>query len=93
MKKILVIGAGRSTVSLISYLLENAATNNWQVTVADMSLELAKSKTTGYPQAIAMQLDIDNNEQRLAEIKKADFVISMLPAFMHMVVIKDCVAA
>ncbi|HKC68362.1 MAG TPA: saccharopine dehydrogenase C-terminal domain-containing protein [Bacteroidia bacterium] len=92
MKNILVIGAGRSTVSLIEYLLKNAAANNWQVTVADMSLDLAKSKTIGYPQSNAIQLDIDNNEQRRAEIKKADFVISMLPAFMHMAVIKDCVA-
>ncbi len=93
MKNILVIGAGRSTVSLIGYLLENAAANNWQVTVADMSLDLAKSKTMGYPQAKAIQLDIDNKEQRMQEIQKADFVISMLPAFMHLPVIKDCVAA
>ena len=92
MKKILVIGAGRSTVSLIGYLLDNAKTLNWQVTVADMSLELAKSKTLDHPNAQAIQLDIDNSEQRLTEIKKADFVISMLPAFMHLSVIKDCVA-
>ena len=93
MKNILVIGAGRSTVSLIGYLLQNAAANNWQVTVADMSLDLAKSKTVGYPQAKAIQLDIDNKEQRIQEIQRADFVISMLPAFMHLAVIKDCVAA
>lgn len=93
MKNILVIGAGRSTVSLIGYLLENANANNWQVTVADMSLDLAKSKIVGYPQAKAIQLDIDNKEQRMQEIQKADFVISMLPAFMHLPVIKDCVAA
>ena len=93
MKKILVIGAGRSTVSLITYLLDHAGTYNWQVTVADMNLELAKSKIVGYPAALAIQLDIDNNEQRLQEIQKADFVVSMLPAFMHLPVIKDCVAA
>ncbi|MHB8259348.1 MAG: saccharopine dehydrogenase family protein [Bacteroidia bacterium] len=93
MKNILVIGAGRSTVSLISYLLENAAADNWQVTVADMSLDLAKSKTGNHPHAKAIQLDIDNKEQRFKEIQKADFVISMLPASMHLAVIKDCVAA
>jgi saccharopine dehydrogenase-like NADP-dependent oxidoreductase len=93
MKKILVIGAGRSTVSLITYLLDHAGTYNWQVTVADMNLDLAKSKITGYPSALAIQLDIDNNEQRMQEIQKADFVVSMLPAFMHLPVIKDCVAA
>jgi len=93
MKNILVIGAGRSTVSLIGYLLENATNFNWQITVADMNLDLAKSKTLGHPNAQAIQLDIDNDQQRLAEIKKADFVISMLPAFMHLSVIKDCVEA
>ncbi|HEX7412535.1 MAG TPA: saccharopine dehydrogenase C-terminal domain-containing protein [Bacteroidia bacterium] len=93
MKNILVIGAGRSTHSLIGYLLNNAAATNWQVTVADMSLDLAKSKTGSHPHAKAIQLDIDNKEQRLTEIKKADFVISMLPASMHLAVIKDCVAA
>lgn len=93
MQNILVIGAGRSTHSLISYLLDNAAAINWQVTVADMSLDLAKSKTLNHPHARAIQLDIDNKEQRITEIKKADFVISMLPASMHLAVIKDCVAA
>ena len=93
MKNILIIGAGRSTVSLISYLLENAVLYNWKVIVADMSLELAKSKTLAYPHAEAIQLDIDHPEQRLKQIEKADFVISMLPAFMHLPVIKDCVSA
>ena len=43
MKKILVIGAGRSAVTLIKYLLDNAKSNNWFVIVADYSEELAKS--------------------------------------------------
>ena len=43
MKKILVIGAGRSAVTLIKYLLDNAEVNNWQVTVADFSVDLASS--------------------------------------------------
>ena len=42
MKKILVIGAGRSASTLISYLLEGADENNWFVTVADFSLLIAQ---------------------------------------------------
>ena len=42
MKKILVIGAGRSAVTLIKYLLDNAKVNNWFVRVADCSEDLAK---------------------------------------------------
>ena len=42
MKKILVIGAGRSAVTLIKYLLDNAKVNNWFVTVADFFEDLSK---------------------------------------------------
>ena len=31
MKNILVIGAGRSAVTLIKYLLDNSLSNNWKV--------------------------------------------------------------
>src|ERR1035437_7612598 len=91
MKKILVIGAGRSTVSLIDYLIENAPKYNWQVTVADMDLKLAQSKTGKSTHALAIQLDVENESQRKTEISKVDFVISMLPAFMHAPVAKNCV--
>lgn len=93
MKKILIIGAGRSTVSLIHYLLENAATFNWEVTVADMDMTLAESKIAGYANARAIQLDTANAAQRFSEIAKSDFVISMLPAFMHAPVAIDCLTA
>ncbi|HWY37301.1 MAG TPA: saccharopine dehydrogenase C-terminal domain-containing protein, partial [Bacteroidia bacterium] len=91
MKKILVIGAGRSTVSLIDYLLEHSPANNWHVTVADMDLQLVQSKTGKNTHATAIQLDVGNEELRKAEISKADFVVSMLPAFMHAPVAKNCV--
>jgi saccharopine dehydrogenase (NADP+, L-glutamate forming) len=91
MKKILIIGAGRSTVSLIEYLVAKAAQNNWHVTVADMDPALAQSKIGSSKHATAIKLDIQNEEQRKTEIAKADFVISMLPAFMHGPVAKNCV--
>ena len=91
MKKILVIGAGRSTVSLIDYLIAKASTHNWHVFVADMDLKLAQSKVGKNANATAIQLDVSNDEQRKAEINKVDFVISMLPAFMHAPVAKNCV--
>jgi saccharopine dehydrogenase-like NADP-dependent oxidoreductase len=91
MKKILVIGAGRSATSLISYLLENSVRENWMVTVGDLSIELAKSKVKEATNARAIEFDINNSFQREEEISNADLVISMLPAFMHMDVAKDCV--
>ncbi len=91
MKNILVIGAGRSTVYLIDYLLDNAKTENWHITVGDMDLSLAAAKVHGHDSAKAIAFDINNAELREEEIKKADLVISMLPAFMHGEVAKDCV--
>ncbi len=91
MKNILVIGAGRSASSLIQYLLNNSAKENWNVTVADVSIELAKQKIGNHSNAKAIALDIHNDAQRAEEIQRADIVISMLPAFMHIEVAKDCV--
>jgi saccharopine dehydrogenase-like NADP-dependent oxidoreductase len=91
MKHILVIGAGRSSTSLIKYLLSNAEKENWKITVGDISLELVQQKTGNHKHAEAIVFDINNDEQRKEEIQKADLVISMLPAFMHMSVAKDCV--
>ncbi len=91
MKNILVIGAGRSATSLIQYLLTNSEKENWKVTVGDISLELVQQKTDNHKNARAIIFDIHNDEQRKQEIQKADLVISMLPASMHISVAKDCV--
>jgi len=91
MKNILVIGAGRSSSALIKYLLDNATNENWFVTVADMDLNLAQQKVNKHPKSTAIALDINKSEDRENEIKKADVVVSMLPAHMHYNVAKDCV--
>ncbi|MCG2610105.1 saccharopine dehydrogenase NADP-binding domain-containing protein [Flavobacterium sp. SM15] len=92
MRNILIIGAGRSASSLIKYLLNKSDAENLHLTIGDLSLELAERKTNNHKNATAIQLDIANVEQRQAEIQKADIVISMLPAFMHIDVAKDCIA-
>lgn len=91
MKNILVIGAGRSASSLIKYFLDNSQHEGWKVTVADVSIDLVKQKTGDHPNARPLAFDINNEQQREDEISKADIVISMLPAFMHTDVAKDCV--
>ncbi len=91
-RHILIIGAGRSASSLIQYLLNKSTAENLHLTIGDLSLELAQRKTNNHPNATAIALDINNVEQRRAEIQKADIVISMLPAHMHIEVAKDCVA-
>ena len=91
MKRILVIGAGLSSSSLIEYLKQNAAQENWEIVVGDLSLELAQSKVEGCERASAIRFDVTNDIQRLNEISRSDFVISMLPAHMHIRVASDCV--
>ncbi len=91
MKKILVIGAGRSSANLIKYLTEHAEKESWKIRVGDMDLTLAAQKLAGSPQGEAFQLDASNDSQRRDEISKADLVISMLPASMHMTVATDCI--
>ena len=91
MRQILIIGAGRSASSLIQYLLNKSNEENVHLTIGDLSLELAQRKTNNHPNATAIALDINNEAQRQAEIQKADIVISMLPAHMHIEVAKDCV--
>ena len=91
MRQILIIGAGRSASSLIQYLLNKSNEENLHLTIGDLSLELAQRKTNNHPNATAIALDINNAAQRQAEIQKADIVISMLPAHMHIEVAKDCV--
>ncbi len=92
MKKILVIGAGRSTGSLITYLLKNASAHNWSVTVTDMDIALASEKVNGHPNGTATTFDVTNDTERKAMIASHDVVVSMLPATMHGNVAKDCVA-
>ena len=91
MTNILIIGAGRSSTSLIDYFLSNSNVYQWNVTVADMDLKLAQEKVALNPSAKAISFNIKDDEKRRAIIKSQDFIISMLPASMHADVARDCV--
>lgn len=91
MKKILVIGAGRSTSSLIQYLLFNAEKENWFITIADQSKELAFEAANNHKLAKAIAFDVNNEAERNRLIDEHDLIISMLPAHMHISVAQDCI--
>ena len=91
MKKILVIGSGRSSTSLIKYLIDNSDLEKWTVTVVDFNLKLAESKIGNHPNGFSYQLDANDDVKRKEYIKSSDVVISMLPAHMHFKVLKDSV--
>ncbi len=88
LKSILILGAGRSSSSLISYLLAASKINNWSITVGDFSIEAARDRI-GSATGQAIQFDITKPESREA-IAKADVVISLIPANLHPLVAKLC---
>ena len=83
MRKVLVLGAGRSSSSLIAKLLERAEHNDWEVHVGDVDEAVAQSKCQDHPAARPFRIDPGNPEARDAHIASSDLVISMVPAFMH----------
>ena len=92
-KVILVLGAGRSSSSLIAHLLGQADQEGWEIHVGDLSLEAAQSKVGDHPRGHSFQLASDGVSDRNARIAQADLVISMLPAFMHVDVAKAAIEA
>src|SRR3989339_559204 len=91
MKNILILGAGLSASTMIKYLLDHSTEYNWKITVGDVSAETAQKKVAGHPNGTAIKFDIKDESLKTEQIKKADVVISFLPAFMHPIVAKTCV--
>ncbi len=91
MKNILLIGAGRSTKSLVQYLSRFANQNDWNITICDRDKFLAEKRASIHERIEAISLDIMDDDARRTQIQKADLVISMLPAHMHIPVAEDCI--
>jgi saccharopine dehydrogenase-like NADP-dependent oxidoreductase len=89
-RKILILGAGKSSISLIDYLVEHAQAERWAITVADISAELALLKTKGRPATSAIAIDLNQDSERQALLQAHDIIISMLPAVLHLTIAKDC---
>ncbi|RMF22535.1 MAG: saccharopine dehydrogenase [Bacteroidetes bacterium] len=91
MNNILVIGAGRSATALIQYLLDQAREHGWHVTVADADVQLAARKVGNHPAGKAVWLDVNKVNDRRELIGRADVVVSLLPAHLHLEVGHDCI--
>ncbi|MBN2215557.1 MAG: saccharopine dehydrogenase NADP-binding domain-containing protein [Bacteroidales bacterium] len=88
MKRILIIGAGRSSSILIKYLEEYSKTYGWKMTAGDLDINLVKEKVSASTRAIAF--DVFNEHQLNTEVQEADIVVSMLPARFHPLVALSC---
>ncbi|MFY0651182.1 MAG: saccharopine dehydrogenase NADP-binding domain-containing protein [Cyclobacteriaceae bacterium] len=89
MKEVIILGAGRSASTLISFMLENAAKLSWHVTVADKDESVAAQKVQGFELGRALRFDIQCDSIEEA-FEGKDLVISMLPARFHAEVAKAC---
>jgi len=90
--RILVIGAGRSTGSLIEYLLEHSGSMDATLVVADRDLALAERKTGGHPRAQAVAFELGDADRLKSLVSECDLVVSMLPADLHLNVAIECIA-
>lgn len=90
-KQVLLIGAGRSTLSLIPYLAQLQKDMSLEVTVADYSLEAAERAVAPYGGAlVSSELDIRDETALHQAVTGKTVVISMVPAHMHMPIARAC---
>ena len=90
MRKILVIGAGKSTSYLMDYFLEKSGPERLELQVADVNPDNVPFSVSSHPACKVIALDILDDGKRAACIQKADIVVSMLPARFHIKVAEDC---
>ena len=89
-KNILILGAGRSSASLVEYLLNKSRKGNWQVLLADRNLAMAGGRISGHERGKAYGLNLEDENQTDELFAQAHLVISMLPADYHVRIAKLC---
>ena len=90
MHRVLIIGAGKSSTYLIDYLADTCSSKDRTLTLADLDLDLAKKRLKDRKNTFAAKLNSNDAPARQQLIEEADVVISMLPAFMHPIIARDC---
>lgn len=91
-RKILVVGAGKSTSYLLDYFLEKSEQENLHLTIGDLNPDTISENISAHPNCTVMALDVFNDEHRAKAIKESDIVVSMLPARFHIKVANDCIS-
>jgi saccharopine dehydrogenase-like NADP-dependent oxidoreductase len=90
-KKIAVLGAGRSAGPLIEYLATHPDSSSWTVSVYDQDAETLARKTASFRNVSVESGDLRSTELLDRIVSAHDVVVSMLPAFMHLPVAERCV--
>ncbi len=91
-RKILVVGAGKSTSYLLDYFMEKSESESLHLTIGDLNPESISIEIKSHPNCTVLILDVFKDEERAAAIQNADIVVSMLPARFHIKVAEDCIS-
>jgi len=91
MKKIILFGAGRSARHLVSFLVEGALSGKWHVVIADTDVSHWLEEYGKLEEVKFLAGDANDAKFRQDLISHSALVISMLPAFMHAEVVRDCI--
>nr|XP_023029105.1 alpha-aminoadipic semialdehyde synthase, mitochondrial isoform X2 [Leptinotarsa decemlineata] len=88
-KNVLILGAGRVASPLVEYLYRDKSVG---ITVACEQTELGDRLANDYPGVESTYLNATENTSSLQDlVRKADVVVSILPASLHSVVAKACI--
>ncbi|MCH9649063.1 MAG: saccharopine dehydrogenase NADP-binding domain-containing protein [Deltaproteobacteria bacterium] len=86
-KSVLVLGAGLVVRPLLDELF---ARPNTSVTVAALNIDRARQLVEGHSRGRAVELDSSDRARLHEEVGRADAVVSLLPATLHVPVAKAC---
>ena len=90
MRKILIVGAGKSSPYLIKYLLDNSQKQELDLHIVDLTTNhLLKYKKNN--KCRVSSINLSNEKERDKFISEADLVISMLPAKFHIILARTCI--
>ena len=89
MRKILIVGAGKSSPYLIKYLLDKSQEEELLIHITDLDTNHIK-KYQKYENCKVSPINISSEKEREEFISESDLVISMLPARFHIVLAKSC---
>ncbi len=90
-RKILVVGAGKSTSYLLDYFLDKSSQEDLHLTIGDLKPSIISKHISQHANCEVIMLDVFDDDQRAKAIQNSDIVVSMLPARFHIKVAEDCV--
>ncbi len=92
MKKITLLGTGKSSQHLIHNLYRHVESWNIELAIGDIDISILKKKYTDKPNISFFEFEKNNFEAIEAHIKNSYLTISMLPANLHIQIASMCIA-